>query len=162
MNWLDIVILIVIALFVFGGLKNGIIRTLVSLAGLVVGIVLAGRYYPLLAERLTFIPESSIANIAAFILILVIVLILTGILAAVLTQFAKAILLGWLNGLLGGIFGLFVGVTTISVLLAIWVKFRGPSDFIQESRFAAVLLSYFPFILGLLPSDFGSIRDFFR
>ncbi len=162
MNWLDIVILIVIALFFFGGLKNGIIRTLLSLAGLIVGIVLAGRYYNLLAERLTFIPEASIANIAAFIIILMIILIFTAILAAVLTQFAKAILLGWLNGLLGGVFGLFVGILGVSVVLAVWVKFRGPSDFIQESRLAAALLSYIPIILGLLPSEFGSIRDFFR
>lgn len=162
MNWLDIVILVVVALFFFSGLKTGIIRTLVSLAGLVIGIILAGQFYPLVAERLTFIPEGSIANIAGFIIILAVVLIASIVIAALLTQIAKAILLGWLNGLLGGIFGAVMGIMTVSVLLAIFVKFRGPSDYIQESRFAAFLLSYFPLILGLLPSDFSSIRDFFR
>jgi membrane protein required for colicin V production len=162
LNWLDIVILIVIALFSFGGLKNGIIRTALSLAGLLAGIMLAGRYYPLLAPELTFISDLNIANIAAFIIILIAVLIATGIAAWVLTHFAKAILLGWLNALLGGVFGFIMGVITTSVLLTIWVKFRGPSDAITESNFAAALLGYFPFVLSLLPEEFGSIRDFFR
>lgn len=162
MNWLDIVILIVIAVFFFGGLKNGIIKTLVSLAGLVAGIALAGQYYPILTPYLTFIPEITIANIVAFIIILMAVLVFAAVAAAVLTGFAKAILLGWLNGLLGGVFGISMGVITVSVLLTIWVKFRGPADFIEESRLAVSLLNYFPFILSLLPSDFGSIREFFQ
>lgn len=162
MNWLDIVILIVIVLFFFGGLKNGIIKTLVSLAGLVAGTALAGQYYPILTPYLTFIPEITIANIVAFISILMAVLVFAAVVAVILTHFAKAILLGWLNGLLGGVFGFLMGVITVSVLCAIWVRFRGPSDVIQESQFARTLLNYFPFILSLLPSDFGSIREFFH
>jgi membrane protein required for colicin V production len=162
MNWLDIVILIVLAVFFFGGLKNGIIKTLVSLAGLVAGTALAGQYYPILTPYLTFIPEITIANIVAFIIILMAVLVFAAVVAVILTHFAKAILLGWLNGLLGGVFGILMGVITVSVLLAVWVKFRGPSDVIEESRLAVTLLNYFPFILDLLPDDFGSIREFFR
>jgi membrane protein required for colicin V production len=162
MNWLDIIILIVLALFLFGGLKNGIIRTVVSLAGLTVGIMLAGRYYPLVAAELTFIPDLNIANIAAFIVILMVVLIASGIAAWLLTHFVKAILLGWLNSLLGAVFGFLIGVILTSALLTIWVKFRGPSDVIMESKYAAALLGYFPFILSLLPEEFDSIRNFFR
>ncbi len=162
MNWLDIVILIVLAVFFFGGLKNGIIKTLVSLAGLVAGTALAGQYYPILTPYLTFIPEITIANIVAFIIILIAMIVISTVAAVLLTGIAKAILLGWLNGLLGGVFGILMGVITVSVLLAVWVKFRGPSDVIEESRLAVTLLNYFPFILSLLPSDFGSIREFFH
>lgn len=162
MNWLDIVILIVLAVFFFGGLKNGIIKTLVSLAGLILGVILAGRYYPILVPYLTFIPEITIANIVAFISILMAVLVFAAVVAVILTHFAKAILLGWLNSLLGGAFGICMGVITVSILLTIWVKFRGPAGVIEESRLAVTLLNYFPFILDLLPGDFGSIREFFR
>ncbi len=162
MNWLDITILIVIALFFFAGFKNGILRTLISLAGLILGIILAGRYYPLVAGYLTFIPTESIANIVAFIIILAGILVFAMVIAAVMTQFAKAILLGWLNGLLGGIFGAVTGFLIMSALLAIWVKFRGPSGAVEESQLARAFLSYFPVILGLLPADFRSIGEFFR
>lgn len=162
MNWLDIVILIVIAIFFFSGLRSGIIKTALSMAGLIVGIILAGRYYTALAPYLGFIPEASVANIVAFIIILMLVLVFAAVVAAVLTGFAKAILLGWLNALLGGIFGILMGVIAVSAILAIWVQFRGPSNTIEESRFASALLGYFPFILQLLPPDFSSIRNFFH
>jgi membrane protein required for colicin V production len=162
MNWLDIAILIILGLFVFGGLKNGLIRTVCSLAGMVAGITLAGRYYVNLAPALTFIPDLTIVNIAAFIIILVVILIGAMVLAAVLSNLAKAILLGWLNALLGGILGLTMGMVTISVLLTIWLKFRGPTDVITESAYAGALVDNFPFILSLLPDEFSSIRNFFR
>jgi len=162
LNWLDIVILIIVALFCFGGLKNGIIRTVVSMAGLIAGIALAGRYYLLLASALTFISDSNIANIAAFIIILAAVLVVSGIIATVLSGLVKAILLSWLNALLGGVFGFIIGAIATSVILAIWVKFLGPNDAITESKFAGFLLGYFPFVLSLLPADFSSISNFFR
>jgi membrane protein required for colicin V production len=162
MNWLDIVVLIVIALFSLAGLKNGIIRTALSLLGMIAGIMLAGNYYGSLAPVLTFISNGDIANIAAFIIILMAVVVVSGITAGLLTYFVKAILLGWLNSLLGGVFGFCMGVLATSALLTIWVKFRGPDPAVTDSTYAAALLGYFPVILSLLPEEFASIRDFFR
>ena len=57
MNWLDIVLLVILAISVFGGLKNGLIKGVLGLAGIIVGVVLSGIYYVNLAESLTFIPH---------------------------------------------------------------------------------------------------------
>lgn len=162
MNWLDIVILIAIALFTFAGLANGLIKTAISLAGLVVGIILAGRFSPLLASYLTFIPSTQIANIAAFIIIFVAILVMATVLSFILTKVASAILLGWLNHLLGGAVGLVVGAIVCAALLAIWMKWQGASAAILQSQIAAVLLDKFPFILSLLPGEFNSIKQFFH
>jgi membrane protein required for colicin V production len=162
MNWLDIVILVVIAISFFAGLKSGIIKTAISLAGMAVGVILAGRYYTQLAPYLSFIPEASVANVVAFIIILLVTMIFAAIIAALLTSFAKAILLGWLNALLGGVFGIFMGMILTASILAIWVKFRGPSSVIEESQLASVIIGYVPFVLDLLPPEFGSIRSFFK
>ncbi|GAI66173.1 unnamed protein product, partial [marine sediment metagenome] len=45
MNWLDIVIIVAIAIPTFIGLRMGIIKAALSLAGLIVGVILAGLYY---------------------------------------------------------------------------------------------------------------------
>ena len=50
MNWLDIVIIVALAISTFLGLKIGIIKALLSLAGLIVGVILAGRYYAPFSE----------------------------------------------------------------------------------------------------------------
>ena len=52
MNWLDIVILIILAISVFMGLKTGLIKMVISLAGLILAIFLAGRLYLSLANHL--------------------------------------------------------------------------------------------------------------
>ncbi|MFH1638897.1 MAG: CvpA family protein [Chloroflexota bacterium] len=162
MNWLDTVILVVLAVFVFAGLKSGLIKTVFSLAGLIIGVILAGRFYSLLAPRLTFTTDENIANIAAFVIIFFVILIAATILSNVLTKIASAILLGWVNHLAGGAFGLLMGAIICAALLAVWVKWRGPSPIVIGSPLAATLLDKLPLILSLLPEEFDTIRQFFR
>ena len=45
MNWLDIVILVVVAVAIVTGLRIGMIKAALSLVGLILGVILAGRYY---------------------------------------------------------------------------------------------------------------------
>jgi membrane protein required for colicin V production len=45
MNWLDIVILVVLAVATLSGLIIGLVSAALSLAGIIVGVMLAGRYY---------------------------------------------------------------------------------------------------------------------
>ena len=66
MNWLDIVIIVLLAIQFFTGLTTGFIRGLLSLIGLVAGIILAGQFYTQLAGALTFIHDDRWADFAAF------------------------------------------------------------------------------------------------
>jgi uncharacterized membrane protein required for colicin V production len=77
--------------------------------GLIVGIVLAGRFYASLAGSLSFISDESVARVAAFIIIFLLVIIIASILGVVLTKLISAVMLGWVNRLLGAIFGFFLG-----------------------------------------------------
>ena len=52
-NWLDIVILVPIAVTTLIGLKMGLIKEVLSLVGLIVVVILAGRFYMPLSEQLT-------------------------------------------------------------------------------------------------------------
>ena len=162
MSWLDIVIIVVVVLATFWGLRTGIIKAVLSLAGLIVGVILAGRYYVLLAEQLTFIPQASIARIVAFAIILVGVMVIAGVLANLLKWAASIVMLGWVNRLGGAVFGLALGAIFCSALLAIWVKFLGVEGAIAESGLAPILLNRFPMVLALLPDEFDAVRSFFQ
>lgn len=162
MNWLDIVILLIIVIPTLIGLKIGIIKAFLSLAGIVVGVILAGKFSESLAGVLPFISDPGWARVAAFAIILVGVMVIAAILAAVIKWFASAFLLGWVNRLGGAVFGFVVGAIFCGALLTMWVKFLGIGGSIVDSALANILLDGFPIILALLPAEFDSIRSFFQ
>ena len=162
MNWLDIVIIVAIAITTFLGLKIGIIKAVLSLAGLIVGVILAGHYNIPLSHQLAFIPGENVAKAVAFAIILIGVMVIAVVLARLLKWATSAVMLGWVNQLGGAIFGLVLGAIFCSALLTIWVKWLGIGSTITESIVAAVLLDKFPLILALLPDEFDAIRSFFR
>ncbi len=162
MSWLDIVILVVVSTTIFWGLRIGIIKAALSLAGLIVGIILAGRYYVPLSELLSAIPQADVAKVVAFAIILIGVMVIASVLAVVLKWIASVVMLGWVNRLGGAVFGLVLGAMLCGALLATWVKFLGIAEVISQSRLAVILLDRFPAVLALLPDEFDVIRSFFQ
>ena len=162
MNWLDIVIIVAIAITALIGLKIGIIKAVLFLAGLIVGVILAGHFYVPLSEQLAFIPQANIAKIVAFTIILIGVMVIAGVLTKLLKWAASVMMLGWVNHLGGAVFGLVLGAILCSALLATWVKFFGVTGAITESSLTALLLDRFPMVLALLPEEFDAVRSFFQ
>jgi len=162
MNWLDIVILVVLVIAAFMGLRMGLIKAVLLLAGIIVGVVLAGHYAGPLGERLTFISSAGVAKGIAFAVIMLAVLAVAAIVAALLTWAAKVVMLGWINRLGGAILGLFLGALFCGALLAMWVHFLGIAEVITDSAIATVLLDRLPMVLALLPGEFGGVRSFFH
>lgn len=162
MNWLDIVILVIVVTATFLGLRIGIIKAALSLAGLITGVILAGRYYTPLAEQLSFIPQASVAEAIAFAIILIGTMLVASVLAMLLKWATSAVMLGWVNHLGGAVFGLMLGAVFCSALLAIWVKFFSVAEVINQSSLAVILLDRFPVVLALLPDEFDTIRSFFQ
>jgi membrane protein required for colicin V production len=101
------------------------------------------------------------ANIVAFIIILGVVTLLALLAAFLLQAMLKAISLGWLDRVGGAVLGFVTSAIFISAILASIVKFFGQGP-VTESLIAAILLDKFPIVLGLLPGDYSSIRNFFR
>lgn len=161
MSWLDILIVVGLALSTLSGLKTGLIKAVLTLAGLIIGVILAGQFYEPLSQQLTFISSTAMANIAAFAIIVVVIMVLAAIAARVLKWTAEAIMLGWLNRLGGAAFGLVLGAIFFSAALVAWVKFIGSADVITDSGIATFLLGIFPVILSLLPQEFDDVRSLF-
>jgi len=161
MNWLDIIIIVCLIVPIFVGLKIGLIRAVLSLVGLIIGVVLASYFYQPFARVLGFIPNENAANIVAFIIILLVVMVAAAIIVRLLKFIASVTMLSWVDHLGGGVFGFVMGAILWSALLATWVKFFG-NDLVRQSFLAEIMLDKFPYILGLLPKEFDVVRDFFQ
>lgn len=162
MNWLDIVLIVVLALTTFMGFRRGVVSMAPPLAGLIIGIILAGRYSDVAGGWLP-IDNPEHAGWAGYAIIVVAVLIVSVILAAVLQKFIRLILLGWVDRLGGAFLGVVLGALFCGAALAASVKFGLGLDFIQDSGIARLFLDWFPVVLGLLPGGFGdAVRDFFN
>lgn len=162
MNWIDIVLVIAIAISALIGMKKGVIGIALTLAGLVLGVFLAGRYYILLSQYLSFISHAGLVKVAAFAIIFIGVMVIAGVLARLLGKIASAIMMGWANRIGGGVLGGILGAIFCGAFLAMWVKFLGMTQVIAESRIAPILLNQFPRVLALLPGEFDAIRFFFQ
>ena len=155
MHWLDIVIIVAIAITTFIGLKIGLIKAVLSLVGLIVGVVLARLFYVPLSEQLGFIPQATVAKVVAFAIIMIGVMIIAGVLAMVLKWITSVMMLGWVNRIGGAVFGLVLGAIICGAFLALWVEIFGAGEVIANSSLASIL-SRFPSVLGLMPGEFGS------
>ncbi len=135
MNWVDIVIIIYLCLSVLSGFMQGLIRTVLSIIGLIVGIILAAHFYKQLGDILTFISNKNVADVVAFIIILLVVIGIAAFIAWILRSLIKAIMLGWVDKIGGAVLGLILGALSISAFLAIIEKVSN-SSLITDSKLA--------------------------
>ncbi len=161
MNWLDIVLLVVLVLTAFLGLWKGIISMVIPIAGIVVGVILAGKYYSTVGGWLP-ISDPEHAKWAAYAIIIAIALILAVILAYVLRRFLKLAFLGWVDRVFGGVLGLALGGLISAAVMAACLNFGMGEGIIPESGIAKLFLDWLPAVLALLPPEFDSIREFFQ
>ncbi|MEW6141558.1 MAG: CvpA family protein [Chloroflexota bacterium] len=161
MNWVDIIIVLVAIGYAFSGFSQGVIRTVIGLIGLIAGIYLAGQFYPQVAATL-FGSNQSWGPVIAWVIVFVVVNVAASVIGWVLSRVVKAVLLGWVDKLVGLAIGAIVGLLTCAALLAVVMKYLPATEAtIAGSGLATFLLDKFPLVLGLLPSEFGSIKDFF-
>lgn len=163
MNWLDFLLIAVLAWFTLTSLTTGIIREILNLVGIVLGAVLAGRFYAPLAEVLPFVPQGDAAKISALLLIFLGTTLAAHLLAFLLHQVVSLLLLGWADHLGGALFGLVKGGLLCQLFLIVLARFpfAGLDHAISESRLASVLLGAFPILLAFLPKEFDTVRSFF-
>jgi len=161
MNWLDIVIIVVAALFGVLGLWRGAIKATFGIAGLIGGIALAGRYYQPFASLLSS-SGATWAKIAAYAIILVATLVVAIVIGWLVSRLVHLTMLGWVDRLVGFTLGAAIGSMLCAAILAILSKYLpGIEVIITQSVVARFLMERFPLLLALLPEEFDFIHDFF-
>ncbi len=117
MNWIDIVIVLFIGVPAFFGFRTGFIRRIFGIAGLVLGFVLAVRFYDMLAGLLSKVIHISATgmNVLCF---LIIVLLLYGLsiwLARFMSDMTKGTHI--IDRTFGLVLGALQGILLASILL---------------------------------------------
>lgn len=160
MNWIDIVFLVTIAGFTITGFALGVIRQFTSLAGVIIGIVLATQFWDEVAGYLAFL-GSSYAGIAAFAGIIILVTIAAIFVGRAFSKTASLLFLGALDHLVGAVFGFVQGGMVVLALTLLLIEFPlfNIARAVVESAIGSSVLGQASLWLGLLPEGFENVRN---
>jgi membrane protein required for colicin V production len=135
MALVDWAILAVMAFAVLGGLSQGFFRSAFSLAGLLLGLVLASWNYDRVATMiLPVIHIDALANAVGFLLIALIVVGLALITGNILSSIFHYMGLGCLDKLAGAVFGFFQGALLVTLVILVTVAFFPRASWLTEAK----------------------------
>lgn len=133
----DIVIAIILAACIIGGLVQGFFRTACSLIGLIFGLSLAAWNYGRIAGWIMpLVRVQAIADAIGFFVIALLVMAVANAIGGLLGRLFSKIGLGCLDSLAGGLLGFFQGVVMVTIVIMIAVAFFPQSEWLTESRLA--------------------------
>lgn len=154
MNFIDIIIVIAIAIGFLLGFKDGFVRKLVGIIGFITAVVVAILFSSHLGRIIEsfFGIEFYLAEIMAGLLLFVAIMIVTTILKRVIHPFDKV------NNLINQIIGGFVGVLQIlffvSALLLLLNIFDFPDKKTQSSSM------FYKFAYGVIPTSINYLKNY--
>jgi membrane protein required for colicin V production len=158
MSTLDTLLIVVILLCGILGIYWGFIRQVLSVAGLIAGLVLASRYGERVSDWLSsFISNNTVVQALGFLLVLIAVSATVSLLATLLRRFVGLLFLGWLDHLIGGVLGIVQGmlICTVILLVAAVIPSEVFANALADSRVAPQLLRVIgSVVLMFLPAPF--------
>jgi len=164
LNGLDIVIIIFLVITAIIGFSKGLIETVSTLVGIILGVVLAGCFSGPIADWLSTALRNPIqVKIAGFAIIIIVFLIISLIISLLLSKLLSLLLLGWVDRLGGAVLGLVIGGLVCSAILTPITKhnFVGIEGTVQGSSLASFFVDHFNIVLPILAKGFDSAHQLF-
>jgi membrane protein required for colicin V production len=161
-NWLDIVLILIIASSIFSGFASGMARVIVGMGTTILAIILSVWFYGSMAGVFQeYVSSRAIANIIGFFVVFVCIMVAGGLLGALLAKLFKWVGLGWLDRLLGGALGLVRGILISVVLIMIVMAFTAtpPPRSVVNSRIAPYVVGAASVLTAITPHE---LKDGFR
>jgi membrane protein required for colicin V production len=139
---IDWLIFIILLISVLSAAKNGFFLEVFSLAGVIVGFVLASwNYQKLLPWISRWVHSFPIAEALSFLLIALGVMLLAGLLGRVIRWSVHSIGLGWADRFLGALFGFGKGFIMITIAVLVIAAFFPKAPWFRNSRLAPCFLT---------------------
>lgn len=156
MNCLDIIIISVMLFFIIRGICRGILKEVVSLAGIVGGIWFANSFQPILTAKLRHsMPGIPFLSLLSFIALLVGVIVVANIIGSILKSLVQKGSMGMVDRLLGaglatakGLIVTYLGI----VLLTFFLPAKTP--LIAKSTLAPIIVSSYQNMISLVSPNF--------
>jgi membrane protein required for colicin V production len=162
MNWIDLLLILVIAFSILSGLVAGFARVGVGFIATILGIFFGFWCYGIVAAYfLDYVSSRAIANLIGFFIIFIVISLLGAIVGRLLANFFKWAGLSWFDRLLGGAFGVVRGVIIAVALVTVLMAFAPspPPRSVVDSKLMPYLAGASDFFAAMTPHE---IKDAFR
>jgi membrane protein required for colicin V production len=160
-NWLDIVLLAVLAFSTVRSFLKGFSREIVGLAAALAALVLAMWFYGLAGSYIApYVGgPGAVANMIGFAIVVIGVLLLGGLTAWIVSRFVRTIGLSFFDRLLGAAFGFCRGLLIVVTVLTAYTAFGPPGEknstpsAVVHSRIAPWVLEASQFFVAIAPME---------
>jgi membrane protein required for colicin V production len=163
MNWLDVVLLAILAVSVALSFRKGLTREVVGLASVVLAILLGIWFYGTAgALLLPYLSSRALANFAGFLLVFGGVMLVGHLVSYVVGRFLKVTGLSIFDHLLGACFGALRGILiAVALIMAIMAFSQGdkPPSSVVNSSTAPYIVDAARGFAALAPHE---LKDGFR
>jgi membrane protein required for colicin V production len=150
---LDWVIVLVVLLSTLQASAEGFFHEFFSLAGAVLGYLIAAWEYPRLAAWYAhYVTSQWMADMAGFLTIFFAVVLLAGLVGRLARWAVQGIGLRWFDRFLGGVFG-FVRGFVVSAVIVLALAAFAPQWGLQQSRMAPFMLVSSRTLIWAAPAD---------
>lgn len=137
MNIVDILIVVILLLSLAAGYRSGLIQSIFSLVGLVLGISIASWNYQRFGDRFASVVRSvELSHAIWFCLLALAVMVAAGLVGMLLRGAIRSIGLGWLDRIAGMIFGLIIGAGLVTLMIVAMATFFPATSGLSESHLA--------------------------
>lgn len=156
MALMDWVIVAILFLSVLGAARKGFVVEAFSLAGLILGLLLASwNYQRLVPWETRWIHPPQLAEAIAFLGIALCVMILAGLAGKLLRWAVRSVGLGWADRFVGAIFGFLRGCILVTLGVMALAAFLPRTAWLEQSHLASYFLSMAHTSTVVTPSEFG-------
>ncbi|HLJ46633.1 MAG TPA: CvpA family protein [Bryobacteraceae bacterium] len=162
MNWLDIVIIIVLACSIAAGFKGGFARVTVGFVASVLGILFGFWFYGMAAEHVAdYVNSRPMANLLGFLLIFGAFVLAGALLGRALAALFKWVGLSWLDRLLGAAFGFVRGAVMTVAVVTVILAFapQPPPRSLVESKTLPYVIDTSSVLAAITPHE---VKEAFR
>ena len=174
MNWLDLVLVIILAASVITSFRKGLSREIIGLISVVVALLLGIWFYGTAGSYLMpYLSSQTAANFGGFLIVFCGVMLVGGAVSALVGKFLKVTGLSFFDHVLGAAFGAVRGlVIAIALVLAIlaFTPAGRPPEAVLNSRLAPYVSGAASLCAGIAPHElkagfektYGQVKDTWR
>lgn len=159
---LDVIILILLAIAIFKGLKNGLVMAVFSLLGVLLGIAAAIKLSAVTAKKISDTDHVWLPFVS-FLIVFMVVAIAVALVGRIIQKTVSFAMMGWLNKLGGVIFYLMLYILIITVFLFYISNIPGfPEKLTANSVLYKEYQTISPYIITNLDRLFPFFEDAFE
>ncbi len=153
-SWIDLIVLGVIGIFVVRNTWIGFLRGLASLLGIAAGVIVAGRYHPLIQKIVSPWLKANWISPVSYIITFLLAFLVVFIAVELVRKLVHAVRLSWVDRLLGFFLGLAKGILLIALAFMLMATFFPKSrGLFKESLTYPYIVSGARFLVELCPEN---------